>query len=338
MGASDIVTQPAAPGPRLVELDIEGMTCASCVSRVERKLGKLEGVSASVNLPLETAAVTVPAGISDQQIIDTVNATGYKARLKSLPALKHDAGSDSPPAGGQGVGHEGAGREGAGADHDHMSHGGTAAALRPRLTLAAILTVPVFLISMFPALQFPQWGWVVAGLALPVVTWSAWPFHRAAAVNARHLASTMDTLVSIGVTAAYLFSAVTMGLDPMLTANGPAMNDHAPLYFEVSAVVVTFLLLGRYLEAKAKAAAGDALEALLNLGAKEATVLRNGVEVKKQLGSPQGLRTHPVRDLGETEEPGDLVTLAAYISLWATEDRAMNFALAIRKNSRLPQT
>jgi Cu+-exporting ATPase len=161
-----------------------------------------------------------------------------------------------------------------------MAHGGTAAALRPRLILAAILTVPVFLISMFPALQFPHWGWVAGILALPVVTWSAWPFHRAAAVNARHFASTMDTLVSIGVTAAFLFSTATLAIDPLLTAHGPAMEGHAALYFEVSAVVVTFLLLGRYLEAKAKARAGDALKALLRLGAKEATVLRHGVEVK----------------------------------------------------------
>lgn len=289
MSASDILSQTATPGPRMVELDIEGMTCASCVSRVERKLGKLEGVSASVNLPLETAQVTVPAGISDQQIIDTVNATGYKATLKNSPVLnpftQHDAGDHGPHHGYQGGGLEGAdhvdaNHAGAPAAMDHMSHGGGAATLRPRLILAVILTIPVFLISMFPTLQFPQWGWVVAALALPVVTWSAWPFHRAAAINARHLASTMDTLVSIGVSAAFLFSAVTMVMDPMLTAHGAHMSGHAALYFEVSSVVVTFLLLGRYLEAKAKAKAGDALKALLRLGAKEATVLRSGVEVK----------------------------------------------------------
>ncbi|MGA7205895.1 MAG: heavy metal translocating P-type ATPase [Specibacter sp.] len=278
MSASDILSQTATPGPRMVEIDIEGMTCASCVSRVERKLGKLEGVSASVNLPLETAQVTVPAGMSTQQIIDTVNATGYKATLKNAPLAKHDAGSPGTHHPHQGMGHDGGEMNHDGMDH--MAHGGTAATLRPRLILAAILTIPVFLISMFPALQFPQWGWVVGVLALPVVTWSAWPFHRAAAINARHFASTMDTLVSIGVSAAYLFSAVTLILDPMLTAHGSQMEGHTPLYFEVSAVVVTFLLLGRYLEAKAKSKAGDALEALLSLGAKEATVLRNGVEVK----------------------------------------------------------
>ncbi len=292
MSASDILSHTENPGPRMVEVDIEGMTCASCVSRVERRLGRLEGVSATVNLPLELAVVTVPAGITDRQIIETVNATGYKARLK------HDAGTparlDSPPdagpemaatrtlppaAGGTGEEKEDkpAGKHATG----HRGHGGTAAALRPRLVLAAILTTPVFLISMVPAWQFPQWGWVVGILTLPVVTWSAWPFHRAAAINARHFASTMDTLVSIGVTAAFLFSAVTMALEPQLTAHGmPMGGEHAALYFEVSAVVVTFLLLGRYLEAKAKAKAGDALKALLSLGAKEATVLRAGVEVR----------------------------------------------------------
>ena len=284
MSASDILSQTATPGPRMVEISIEGMTCASCVSRVERKLGKLEGVSASVNLPLESAQVTVPAGMTDQLIIDTVKATGYAATLKHSPGTTYDAGTtvshSTHPSGTP----EGTGKEPNEADHPtheaHMAHGGTAQALRTRLIVAAILTLPIFLISMFPPLQFPQWGAVVGILTLPVVTWAAWPFHRAAAINARHFASTMDTLVSIGVSAAFLFSAVTMALNPMLTAHGSDMVGHAPLYFEVSAVVITFLLLGRYLEAKAKAKAGDALKALLSLGAKEATVLRNGIEVK----------------------------------------------------------
>ncbi|MBA4104005.1 MAG: heavy metal translocating P-type ATPase, partial [Arthrobacter sp.] len=130
-----------------------------------------------------------------------------------------------------------------------------------------------------PAAQFPHWGWVAALLALPVVTWAAWPFHRAAAVNARHLASTMDTLVSIGVTAAYLFSAWQLLADPRMTEH-PGMEgmETGGLYFEVAAVVTTFLLLGRFLEANAKQKAGDALHALLNLGAKDATVLRDGKE------------------------------------------------------------
>ncbi|WP_028280124.1 heavy metal translocating P-type ATPase [Arthrobacter sp. H5] len=266
---------------RTVELDIQGMTCASCVGRVERKLGKLDGVSASVNLPLESAVVTVPESVSDQDILDTVKATGYSAQLKqpAYPKTRHDgggsaSGDDPDPA-----------LDGTGPQADsHMAHGGTSSQLRPRLILAAILTVPVFLISMIPALQFPHWGWVVFALSTPVVTWSAWSFHKAAAINARHLSSTMDTLVSIGVTAAYLFSSWQLFTDPLITEHvGMAMSEHA-LYFEVAAVVVTFLLLGRFLEANAKQRAGDALKALLSLGAKEATVLREQdgrrVEVK----------------------------------------------------------
>ena len=133
---------------------------------------------------------------------------------------------------------------------------------------------------MVPAAQFPHWGWVALALATPVVFWSAWPFHRAAAINARHFASTMDTLVSIGVLAAYFFSLWQLIADPNITAHtGMSMSEHA-LYFETAGVVATFLLLGRYLEARAKARAGDALKTLLDLGAKEATVLRNGVETK----------------------------------------------------------
>jgi len=236
---------------REVSLDIQGMTCASCVNRVERKLGKIEGVQATVNLPLNSASVKVPAGVTDDQLVATVEAAGYQAKV-AVPA-DH-------------AGHE-----------DHMAHGGTAAQLRPRLITAAVLTVPVLLVSMVPAFAFPNWGWVAAALSLPVVLWSAWPFHRAAAVNARHLASTMDTLVSIGVSAAYLFSLGQLIADPGLTAD-PGMSE-AHLYFEVAAVVTTFLLLGRYLEARAKTSAADALTSLLSLGAKDAVVLRNGREV-----------------------------------------------------------
>jgi Cu+-exporting ATPase len=253
---------------RVVELDIQGMTCASCVHRVERKLGKLDGVEASVNLPLESARVTVPASITDQQIVDTVNATGYKAALRRPPTQGHDVQE-----------HHGLSQHGGTDGGNHPD--GAAAQLRPRLIVAAVLTVPVFLISMIPALQFPNWGWMAGLLALPVVSWAAWPFHRAAAVNARHLASTMDTLVSIGVAAAYLFSIWQLALDPRMTEH-PGMEgmEAGGLYFEVATVVTAFLLLGRFLEANAKQKAGDALKALLNLGAKDATVLRNGSEHK----------------------------------------------------------
>ncbi|MDQ0693402.1 cation-translocating P-type ATPase [Arthrobacter sp. W4I7] len=240
------------PGTRVVELDIEGMTCASCVNRVEKKLGKLEGVQALVNLPLESAHVTVPPGITNEQLVDTVNAAGYKATVHQPTPAPEAAPAEN---------------------------------LLPRLVLAALLTVPVFLISMVPAFQFPQWGWVAAALALPVVTWAAWPFHRAAAINARHFASTMDTLVSIGVAAAYLFSAWQLLSDPLLTEH-PGMEEmeQAGLYFEVAAVVTTFLLLGRHLEANAKQKAGDALHALLSLGAKDATILRDGREQRIPAG------------------------------------------------------
>ena len=254
------------PQSRVLELDIEGMTCASCVSRVERKLGKLDGVEATVNLPLESAHVTVPAGVTDEQITATVAAAGYKATVRAPLHTGPVLAPVETPTGGP-------------AAHP-------ASRLRPRLILAAVLTVPVFLISMFQAFQFPNWGWAVGALALPVVTWSAWPFHRAAAVNARHLASTMDTLVSIGVTAAYVFSAWQLLADPSLTAH-PDMtgmegmeSGSGGLYFETAAVVTTFLLLGRHLEASAKLKAGDALKALLNLGAKDATILRDGREYK----------------------------------------------------------
>ncbi|WP_341392646.1 heavy metal translocating P-type ATPase [Arthrobacter sp. G119Y2] len=297
MSTEDLLQQPQQ---RVVNLKIEGMTCASCVGRVERKLGKLDGVEATVNLPLESAQVTVPEGMSDEQILQTVDSAGYKAHVvrpagatRLRPAHDEHAGGREHD-GGQADGMHGEdhlAHGGTGSDHgdgeDHMSHGGTAASLRPRLILAAVLTVPVFFVSMIPALQFSNWGWFAALLSLPVVTWSAWPFHRAAAINARHLASTMDTLVSIGVIASYLFSLVTLAADPSLTAHagmadmgGTAEAGHANLYFEVAAVVVTFLLLGRYLEANAKARAGDALKALLSLGAKDATVLRNGSEVR----------------------------------------------------------
>lgn len=255
-------------GTRVVELDIEGMTCASCVGRVERKLGKLAGVEAVVNLPLESARVTVPAGISDDQLTATVSAAGYKATVRTPPAARPAV--DDAPAG------------------DEASDGGAtagatrsaASALKPRLITAAVFTVPVFVLSMVPAAQFPNWGWVAGLLALPVVTWAAWPFHRAAAVNARHLSSTMDTLVSIGVTAAYVFSAWQLLANPRLTEH-PGMAGMGPegLYFEVASVVTTFLLLGRFLEANAKQKAGDALKTLLDLGAKDATVLRDGLEV-----------------------------------------------------------
>lgn len=250
-------------GSRVIDLDIEGMTCASCVNRVERRLGKIDGVEASVNLPLESARVSVPADITDDQITATVAAAGYRATVRSARYPGTPVEDAGLPAGTE------------------FPAGTAAPSLRPRLVVAAVLTVPVFAISMIPALQFPNWGWVAAILALPVVAWAAWPFHRAAAINARHLASTMDTLVSIGVIAAYSFSVGQLLADPGMTEHPAAEGmGSGGLYFEVASVVTTFLLLGRYLEANAKRKAGDALKALLDLGAKDATVLRGGTEHK----------------------------------------------------------
>ncbi|PRB68747.1 heavy metal translocating P-type ATPase [Arthrobacter sp. MYb213] len=259
---------------RIVELDIQGMTCASCVGRVERKLGKIEGVEALVNLPLESARITVPQDVSDEILISTVESAGYKASLKvdqyakpSAPVL-HD--------GDQGILESPAQLE----PIQKKAAPAVGADLKKRLIVAAIFTAPLFVISMIPGAQFPHWGWVALVLATPVTFWSAWPFHRSAAINARHFASTMDTLVSIGVLAAYFYSLWQLIADPNITAHtGMSMSEHA-LYFETAGVVATFLLLGRWLEARAKARAGDALKTLLDLGAKEATLIRDGVETK----------------------------------------------------------
>ena len=263
-----VPTEVAGP-LRTLELEITGMTCSSCVSRVEKKLGRLDGVDASVNLALETATVHVPAGVSDQQVVETVEKAGYGAVLKNAPGRDYAGGPDGSDAMARVAGRE-------------ASSLRSPESLRRRLLVAAALSLPVFVISMLPGFQFPHWGWVVAALSLPVVTWAAWPFHRSAAVNARHLTSTMDTLVSLGVSAAYLFSLWNLLREPGMTAG--AMLGHAmdmsghQLYFETGALVTAFLLLGRYLEARAKARSGEALRALLELGAKDAVVLRDGVE------------------------------------------------------------
>ncbi|GAA4758050.1 heavy metal translocating P-type ATPase [Citricoccus nitrophenolicus] len=272
------------PAIRRVDLDITGMTCASCVGRVERKLGKLEGVSASVNLPLESAAVEVPPSVTDEQIVAAVDRAGYTATIRQAQSDATPTGVTSPrhslPEHDEHADHSDH------SDHsDHMNHGPSGDMIRPRLIGAAILTFPLFLISMVPALQFPHWGWAALVLATPVTLWAAWPFHTAAFKAARHGSSTMDTLVSIGVLAAWAFSTVELLLDPGMTAMAGAahggdmasMADHQ-LYFETAGVVTTFLLLGRWLEARAKRQAGSALKSLLDLGAKTATVLRGGVE------------------------------------------------------------
>ncbi len=256
---------------RAVTLDIDGMTCASCVNRIERKLGKLPGVSASVNLPLETARVTAPADVEDSELIEVIRKAGYDARVQA--PKKAPAAIPSEPVADPAL-----------ADPTHpdptSEHGSSAGYRVPlfkRFLIAAILTTPVLVISMVPGLQFRHWGWVAGLFSLPVATWAAWPFHKAAAINARHGTSTMDTLVSIGVTVATIYSWVQLLRDPAMTAHARLGDTHAmhghDLYFESAAVIVTFLLLGRWLEARARHGAADATRALLELGASHATVV-----------------------------------------------------------------
>jgi Cu+-exporting ATPase len=238
-----------------VELAIGGMTCASCATRVERKLNRMDGVSATVNLVTELAQVTAGPQVSDAELIRTVEATGYTASRpsRSRPAVPEELPADL---------------------------------LRPRLIVAAVLSVPVLVLSMLPMAQFRGWQWVALVLATPVVTWAAWPFHRAAAINARHRAATMDTLVSLGVVVAYLWSLWALFLGgagelgmrmtvSLLPATAEA-GAEPELYLEIAAVVTTFLLAGRYLEARARRSSGAALRALLDLGAKQVAVLRDG--------------------------------------------------------------
>ncbi|MGY1855570.1 heavy metal translocating P-type ATPase [Modestobacter sp. SYSU DS0290] len=247
-----------------VRLDITGMTCASCANRIERKLNKLDGVQASVNYATEAATVRYdPARVDTDRLLDTVSAAGYSAALPAPPVVE-DAGpaADAVPT-----------REDA---------------LRQRLLVSAALALPVLLLSMIPALQFDNWQWLALTLASPVAVWGAWPFHRAAVVNARHGASTMDTLVSIGISAAYLWSVWALFLGDagmpgmrmeftLLPEQGAGTHE---LYLEVAAAVTVFLLAGRYAEARAKRRSGAALHALLELGAKDAAVVRDGREVR----------------------------------------------------------
>ena len=254
------------------------MTCASCVGRVERKLRKIPGVDPAVNLPLESARVIVPEGVSDEQIVETINNAGYKAHLKNGPRV--GAATDASASGG-------------GGQHTtpSMKDGFT-----DRIIYAAILGVPIFLISMFPAFQFPNWGWVVAILTAPVAFWCAAPFHRAALINARHGSSTMDTLVSLGVVVAYFYSLAQLLMNPALTAHvhhaggsfwSMFTGHHAPLYFDSASMVTLFLLIGRAIEHRTRHRSSEALRTLLSMGAKEATLLRTDKQgVTKQVQVP----------------------------------------------------
>jgi Cu+-exporting ATPase len=270
---------------RTVDLAIEGMTCASCVARVEKKLNKLPGVEATVNLPLESARVTVDGPVETDDLIAAVRSAGYDATVVVPPHEHHDMDPFEHALSGHSMapGHD--------MDPDEDTSAPTDARgtdLRNRLRVSAVLTVPVLLLSMIPALQFTGWQWVVAALALPVVTWGAWPFHRAAFRAARHRASTMDTLVSIGIIAATGWSlwALLLGgagelgmtMTPTLWPRAAHEGAAPELYFEVAAVVTSFLLAGRYAEHRSRRRAGDALRALLDLGAKDVALMVDGTE------------------------------------------------------------
>ena len=271
-------TVKSTESTRIIHVDIQGMTCASCVGRVERKLRKIPGVDPAVNLPLESARVIVPEGVSDEQIVETINNAGYTAHLKNGP--RTGAGTNASASGG---------------GHQHstpsMNDGFT-----NRIIYAAILGVPVLLISMFPSLQFPNWGWVVAVLTTPVAFWCAAPFHRAALINARHGSSTMDTLVSLGVLLAYFYSLAQLLMNPALTAHvhhadgsfwSIFTGNHAPLYFDTASTVTLFLLIGRAIEHRTRHRSSEALRTLLSMGAKEATLLRTDKQgVTKQVQVP----------------------------------------------------
>jgi Cu+-exporting ATPase len=242
-----------------VELAIGGMSCASCAARIERKLNRLTGVTASVNYATEKARINFPDGVTPEELVATVVNTGYTAELAEEVA----APSASP-------------------DPDGIQ------ALRTRLVGSALLAIPVIATAMVPALQFPGWQWLSLLLAVPVAVWGALPFHRAAWRNLQHGAVTMDTLVSMGVLAAFLWScyamifgsAGTLGVRHEFGLSAHRDAGGAQIYLEVAAGITVFLLAGRYFEARAKRRAGAALRTLLDIGAREVSVLRDGIETR----------------------------------------------------------
>nr|WP_315200214.1 heavy metal translocating P-type ATPase [Actinomyces oris] len=358
-------TTSQEPGgqPRTVNLSIGGMTCASCVARVEKKLNKLDGVSASVNLATESARITAPSAVSVDDLLAAVARAGYTGALLDAASPDEPAASEASPAGEPasttsaapasgpsvpgsargGRGTKGAGgtpathpgaagsttgtagtsprsASGRGAPALGASHMERAADLRQRLIYCLILSVPIMAISMVPALQIPGWQWMVALMALPVAVWGAWPFHKAAFRALRHGAFTMDTLVSLGVIAAtgwslwalVLGGAGHIGMRMSMELLPRSQGHAAHMYFESAAWVTTFLLAGRYAEARAKYRSGDALRALLELGAKEVTRVvltspsgsRDAVDVLDEDGAPRAEATR-------TEERISIEDLAA---------------------------
>ncbi|MYT22968.1 heavy metal translocating P-type ATPase [Streptomyces sp. SID7760] len=269
MSSSTVHDGPiAAAAAAEVELAIGGMTCASCAARIEKKLNRMDGVTATVNYATEKARVSYGDGVRVADLIATVVKTGYTAEEPPPPEPEPQLRAAGP---------------GAVAAPDPEL-----AALRERLLVSAALALPVVLLSMVPALQFDNWQWLSLTLAAPVVVWGALPFHKAAWTNARHGAATMDTLVSVGTLAAFAWSLWALffghagmpGMRHGFDLTVSRTDGSSAIYLEVAAGVVSFILLGRYLEARSKRKAGAALKALLELGAKDVAVLRGGAEVR----------------------------------------------------------
>ncbi|MFD4176517.1 heavy metal translocating P-type ATPase, partial [Streptomyces anulatus] len=318
---------PAADASE-AELMIGGMTCASCAARVEKKLNRMDGVTATVNYATEKARVTFGEGLKLGDLVATVEKTGYTAHPVAQPERKPptgdgaavppaaapdtytytyadesrrtDTSTDTAPGPGAGPAAVGPAPGSApefGADlavrDAEAAQEASIGALRRRLVVSAVLAAPVVLLAMVPALQFDYWQWLSLTLAAPVVVWGGLPFHRAAWTNLRHGAATMDTLVSLGTLAAFGWSLWALFLGD---AGMPGMRHGfdltvsradagSTIYLEVAAGVVTFILLGRYLEARAKRRSGAALRALMDLGAKDVAVLRGGREVRVPAGA-----------------------------------------------------
>ncbi|HYI62474.1 MAG TPA: heavy metal translocating P-type ATPase [Acidimicrobiales bacterium] len=277
--------RPPAEASSDVTLAITGMTCASCAARIEKRLNRLDGVTASVNYATEKARATVEGDVSPQELVAQVEAAGYGATVPSSSHAPH-ATDPQPP--------DEHGPDDHGPDpHGHEHHDlEPVDVLRRRLLVTVALAVPVVLLAMVPALQFDGWQWISLSLAGPVVTWGAWPFHRATWANLRHGAATMDTLVSVGIAAAFGWSlyalllgdAGEIGLSHGFSLRPERGMASSQVYLEVAAGVTTFLLAGRYAEARAKRRSGAALEALLEMGAKDVAVVRDGEERRVPVG------------------------------------------------------
>ena len=267
------MTTTTPQGEHQVELRIGGMTCASCAARIEKRLNRIDGVTAAVNYATEKASVVFGDGVTPDELVASVEAAGYTAALPEPPAT---TGADQEADGERGA-----------AEDD-----GRLAALRQRLLVSVVLTLPVLVLAMVPAWQFTNWQWLSLTLASPVVVWGAAPFHRAAWANLRHGTATMDTLISVGVLAAFGWSVyalfigdagmpgMTMSFD-LTPSRGAGQHE---IYLEVAAAVTVFILAGRFFEARAKRRSGAALRALLELGAKDVAVVRDGHEVRIPVG------------------------------------------------------